>query len=156
MNSVKINDISKFMSLLFSSEALDKLYISEGVIETFATYRIDGYSNKAYFDDSDSPEEYSRWAVLRPLMRELIKGKKLPVSIRLTLFLPLEIQCNYVEGEYSGIRFIINVRYENGELHLISATSTQTFTLDKRFEKQWDAGFEKFLGDLKIDFEKDL
>lgn len=156
MNSVKVNDLSKFMSLLFSTEALDKLFISEAIIETFATYRIDGFSNKAYFDDTEQPEEYSRWSALRPLMRELIKGKKLPVAIKLTLFLPEDLVSHYIEGEYTDIRFLINVRYENGELHLISATSTKTFTLDRSFEHLWDVGFERMLSDLKVEFDQDL
>lgn len=156
MNSVSIKDLSRFMSLLFSSEGMDRLYISEGLIETFATYKIDGSSNKAFFEDSDVFEEYTRWGSLRPLMRELIKGKKLPVSIRLTLFLPPELASEFMEGDFPDVRFLINVRYENGELHLISATSAKTFTLDLTYEKQWDTGFERFLKDMRIDYEKDL
>ena len=156
MNSVRVKDLSKFMSLLFSSERLDGLYISEGIIETFITYKIDGYTNKAFFDNSESLEEFATWGMVRPLAKDMIKGKRVPVSIKLTLFLPSEAATSYVDGNYSDVRFLINVRFENGALHLISATSTKTFTLDKSFEKSWDTGFERFLSDLSVEFDKDL
>lgn len=156
MNSVKINDIPKFMSLLFSSECFDDFYVSEALIQTFVTYKIDGYTNKDFLDSEEVFEQFARWKRLRPIAKELIKGKKIPVSMKFTLILDEKRRDSFFGSGTDGIRYLINVRFENGTLHLISATTTETFLLDKSFEKSWDEIFVKYVASLGLSYENEL
>lgn len=159
MISYKINDIPKFMSLLFSSESFDSFYLSEAVIRTFSTFTIDGHTNKEFYDDTVDPTKYSDWASLRPLCRELIKGKRIPVSMRFSLLIPDEqknelLAASGFPGSYEGIHFVFNIMFEGNELKVISATSTNTFLFDKSYEKVWDDGFRVMLTKLNLSFDE--
>ena len=159
MISCKINDIPKFMSLLFSSESFDSFYLSEAVIRTFSTFTIDGHTNVEFYDDTVEFEKYATWASLRPLCRELIKGKRIPVSMRFSFLISDKTKNELLEesgypGTYEGIHFIFNIIFEGNDLKIISATSTNTFMFDKSYEKVWDDGFRVMLTKLNLSFEE--
>ncbi len=161
MISVTINEIPKFMSLLFSSEAFDKFYISEASIKTFISYQLDGYTNKDFLGEDEPVERYARWARVRPICRELIKGKRTPLSMRFTFVVPAEEAASILKsGEYvgdtNGIHLLFNVSFEGSKLSLVSASSTDTFLLDKSHDDIWDEAFEKYLKQLNIDFDKEV
>jgi hypothetical protein len=46
------------------------------------------------------------------------------------------------------------VRYEKGNLYLITGTSIKTFTLDKSLEQVWDADMKTFLKHYEISAEE--
>lgn len=170
MISVTIQDIPKFMSILFSSEGLDKLYLSEGVIKTFSTFNIDGHTNKDFYnedsynkdlnDDSVALEPFTRWEALRPLCRELIKGKRIPVSMKFSFILPDETKDRLLSvaaynGSFSEIHFVYNVMFEGNSLRIISATSTDTFLFNKDYEVACDAYLKVMLTSLGISFDEE-
>lgn len=161
MISVTVNEIPKFMSLLFSSETFDSYYVSEVLIKTFITYSLDGYTNKDFLDDTEVFEKYARWAKLRPICRELIKGKRTPLSMRFTFVVPEDETDRFLKthdyiGNSSSVHLMFNVVFEGSKLTLLSATSTDTFLLDKSHDLIWDDVFEKGLKNIGIDFDKDI
>lgn len=161
MISVTINEIPKFMSLLFSSEAFDKFYISEASIKTFITYQLDGYTNKDFLGEEEPIEKYARWAKVRPICRELIKGKRTPLSMRFTFVVPAAetaaiLKSRDYVGDTNGIHLLFNISFEGAKLSLVSASSTDTFLLDKSHDDIWDEAFEKYLKQLNIDFDKEV
>lgn len=137
------------MKYFLSTDTFDYLTAKEASISTFCDFNINGRLNKKYFDTDSVPEaEFSTWKELRPLCYELIKGKTLPVKMSFILMLPFEKTQKILEENGYGnisqsIDFLINIRYENGQVNLISATNAKTFIPDRSYEKIWDDLFSK-------------
>ena len=51
--------------------------------------------------------------------------------------------------------FCLNVRLENGKMHLITGVSMKTFTVDRTPEQIWDKTIRRFLTAKDIAFEED-
>lgn len=159
MISVKIDNIPKFMSLLFSSDSLDNLLLSEAVIKTFSTFSIDGHTNNEFYGDTVEPSKYSSWASLRPMCRELIKGKRIPIAMRFSFLVPEEqknelLKASAYSGETTGIHFIYNIIFEGNDLKIISATSTDTFIFSKEYETVCDNYLKVMLTSLEVSFDE--
>ena len=156
MQSVSVNNISSFMKLFLASLEFDEFSVIEISISTYSNFHIDGRLNKEYFDTEDKPEsDYCGWKTLRPICFELIKGKILPLKMNFVLALPKSLTgkllCeNGISLSPDDVDFLVNIRYENNTLSLISATNTKSFSLDKSHEKAWDEAFEKGLSRYDI------
>jgi len=57
-------------------------------------------------------------------------------------------------GTYEGIHFLFNIVFEGSDLRIISATSTNTFLIDRDYEKVWDSGIVVMLTRLGVSFEE--
>ena len=101
---------------------------------------------------------YLPFSMQRPVLFDLIKGKKTPVFFKFTLFLsPL----NFYErtqlppdpsDAISG--FLLNLRFMHGELTASTGVSYRTFSTDKSLEHEWDRLVEIFLKNHNIVIEK--
>lgn len=147
MQSVNVSDIAAFMKSFLSSTSFDYLNVVEVNISTFNNFHIDGKLNKDFFDSDNVPNEsYSLWSSIRPVCYELIKGKTLPLKMQFVFKLPKEqtgkiLEDNSISLSSDSVDFLINVRYENKEVTLISATCVNTFIMDKSYEEAWDRAF---------------
>ena len=57
------------------------------------------------------------------------------------------------EGHSDALRaFVINIRFENGTVTIMTGTSYDSFVLDKSEEQIWDKSFVKFLSSKGIEF----
>jgi hypothetical protein len=88
----------------------------------------------------------------------MIKGNKSPLSLKVVFQLPADRSVELIERLSGRLRaedvggLYINVRYEKGELHIITGTAMKTFTLDKTLEQEWDAQVRDFLRQQGIAF----
>lgn len=161
MISLKLTETKKFMSHLLLSGTFDHFSFIEGEIVTFATFRMDGYLQKNFFDADESAPlpEYTTWEKLREHCFSVIKGKRTPLSFKFIFSLSpeqiaklitaqnLDFQPQDVQGLYMNIRFD-----ENG-LQCITGTSLKTFTMDKSLEKAWDEMVQRFFTQKGIAFD---
>ena len=165
MIALQIQDIKNFMSKLLLSQTFDNFLLVEGSITTFNTFRIDGRLHKDFFTDEESEErglenrEFSLWKEVKPFCLELIKGKKTPLGFKFTFQLSKENTAKLLTS--SGITSIqpenvsgllLNIRYDNGALNVITATNLSLFTLDKTLERAWDDMVKRFLKQQEISF----
>lgn len=165
MIALQIQDIKNFMSKLLLSQTFDHFLLVEGTITTYNTFRIDGRLHKSFFTDEEMEErglntrEFSLWKEVKPFCLELIKGKKTPLGFKFTFQLSKENTAKLLAS--SGITFIhpenvsgllLNVRYENGALNVITATNLNLFTLEKSLEHAWDDMVKRFLKQQEISF----
>ena len=165
MIALQIQDIKNFMSKLLLSQTFDNFLLVEGSITTFNTFRIDGRLHKIFFTDEESEErglenrEFSLWKEVKPFCLELIKGKKTPLGFKFTFQLSKENTAKLLTS--SGITSIqpenvsgllLNIRYDNGALNVITATNLSLFTLDKTLERAWDDMVKRFLKQQEISF----
>ncbi|MDD3251855.1 MAG: DUF5721 family protein [Lachnospiraceae bacterium] len=162
MVSFKMEELRTFTAQLFLKEIFDGWLVREAVIVTFNSFTIDGHIRQGYYSEQELEEnkieELSSWKVLRPICYSLIKGRKLPESFQITLQLPpddveeflrnaqLDLTVNQVQGLY------LNIRYENNEIHCVSGTSLNIFTLDRQIEIEWDEATRLYFKDHKIPF----
>ena len=165
MVALQIQDIKNFMSKLLLSQTFDHFLLIEGSITTFNTFRIDGRLHTDFFTEEEHEErrlydrEFSLWKEVKPFCLELIKGKKTPLGFKFTFQLSKENTTKLLTS--SGITSIhpenvsgllLNIRYDNGALNVITATNLSLFTLDKTLERAWDDMVKRFLKQQEISF----
>lgn len=167
MISLQIKSTKQIMSSLLMSEFFDEYYVEDVILTTYNTFQIDGHVVPEYFtaDEVDAlPESklpaYSKWKDIRPICFQLIKGKKTPVSFRFILHANEQLiydLCNSPEVaiDSSIVKgLVLNIRYEQGKVSVITATSYHSFIMDKSLDQAWDKYLPALLSKLQIDFEQ--
>ena len=156
MTSIPITDVKTFMSNLLVKSSFDTFLLEEASITTFNTFNIDGHIIKDFYSDEEydslPSKTLSYWSNIKPICYELIKGTKTPLRFKIILKAsnPLveklisEYELTFNVNDISGL--YINIRYEAGSLNIITATSMNTFTLDKSLEQAWD----KYIANLPL------
>lgn len=155
MVALQIEDIRGFMSGLLVKNIFDKFYLCDGEIETLTSFRIGGRLNKGYFtgeeQDGLGERENVLWSEVKPLAYQIVRGHKLPLSMKFVLALSAEntqwlIEHNHLNVSYSDIAgLFLNIRYENQKITCITGTSFKTFIMDKTLEQVWDDTVIKFM-----------
>lgn len=168
MLACKIKDIKDFMNKLLLKTDFDMLAVSEVTIMTYNSFVIDGHLQKSYYNEEEwqnlDNERFSLWETIRPFCLQVIKGKKTPESFKIVLLLSEKDKCklldDYNELYDAGYRsdnvhgLYMNLKYENGELHITTGTSVTFFTVDKSLENIWAKYVKDFLAEKSLDFEE--
>ena len=150
-----------FMAKLLVSDVFDIFRLQEASLITSVTYNINGRIHPDFYSPEEREsltEEFIPWSEMRPKLFELIKGKNAPVSFRMTLSLDNDKMLALMakespEGHSDALRaLVINIRFENGAVNIMTGTSYDTFVLDKSEEKIWDKAFASFLGNKGIEY----
>ena len=167
MISLRIKDIKIFMSHLLIKDTFDDLLLSEANITTGNTFTINGYINKSFYTDEElanmTQTDYTSWGKIKPFCFSLIKGNKVPTSMKIVFVMSKAATVSFV-GEYSkdmdGILaadningLYINILYSDGTATITTGTSLNIFTLDKTTEKCFDKHICSFLEQSNIDFD---
>lgn len=150
MISMKIEDVKSFMSELLSGSMFDRFLITEAQVKTFVQTRISGAVLRDWYSEDELEkdeqlEEYVRWKQIRPIVFQLVKGKKVPQS------LILHFVCKKKNKDVGAIQ----IQYEEKQLRMITAYSTAEFTLDKSAEFEWDEQCRNFLKGHRIAFREE-
>lgn len=165
MVSLKIIDIKAFMSSLLIQNVFDNFLLSELQIKTYNYFHITGNLNEEYYSKDEiemlDGRKYSLWSEIKPIAYSLIKGNKLPLSIKIVLLLsPGNTQkvltksgAPISESDINGL--FLNIRFEKGELRLVTGISTRNFSLDKTLERAWDDDVKLFLKHYEIAVEEE-
>ena len=166
MIAIEIKDRKEFMNALLASESFDSFYLEEATIITYNTFIIDGHTVDAYYSGTDtdkndliSPGQYSTWKQMRPIIFQLVKGRRSPVSLKLTLHagdhylsrLKSKPEANAHANDIKALA--VNIRFENESLKCITGTSYHTFVMDKTIDNIWDGDFVSSLTAMGIKFE---
>ena len=159
MIALKLTSVKDFMTHLLLSDTFDHFQFIEGEIVTFNTFRIDGYSQKAFFDEGEEVPEYSLWETLRDYCFSLIRGRKTPLGFRFIFGLSTEniarlIEQNSLDFTPDQIQGLyLNIRYDGTTLQCVTGTSMKTFTMDRSLEQAFDKMVQKFFSIKQIPFE---
>lgn len=161
---LKITDVKSFMSKLLIKNVFDNFLMSELEIRTFSLFQIDGKLNQEWFDTDElemlQDKDYVKWEKVRPLVYQMVKGSKVPGSMKIVLLLSTEnkyrilnrMQQNQMAEEVS--QFFLNMKFEKGEMFLTTGVSYKIFTMDKTMQQQWELDLKKFLKYYEIEFEE--
>lgn len=155
-------DTKEFMNHLLINDTFDNFSLIETNICTYMTTKINGHINNGFFSEDELSQknltdcDYLPWTYVKPFVFSLIKGKRTPLSFKITLSLSKEniknvlksIKTDFTIEQVSGL--IVNFSYKNNQITFTTATSISEFTLDKTLEREWDELFIKFLKSKKI------
>lgn len=102
MISLTIKDTKTFMSHLLIKDTFDNMLLSEAAIVTGNTYNINGSINRSFFSDDElaslASPSYSQWSKIKPVCFSLIKGNKVPTSLKI-IFLLSEGDTSQLAGQ---------------------------------------------------------
>lgn len=166
MLALQIKDIKTFMNKLLSSETFDSFLLLEAQIQTGNSFIIDGHLNKDFYsreeldDPGLLPYDLSFWRDMRSTCFHLIKGKKVPLFVKVTLIYDPQASRTLLEasdaGEYTAAlkSFVLTIKYDQKGLLLTTGTSFSTFIMDKTPELIWDEACRRFLTAAGIDFDE--
>lgn len=155
MIALSIADTKDFMQKLLIQKVFDQFYLLEGEVATFASFKIDGELNEAYYTSDETEilegRKYSRWSEVKPVAFQLIKGKKLPVHFRFVLQLSAEntnwllekYHLEHLKEQLTGL--YLNIRYQEQKLVCVTGLSYRTFVMDKTLERLWDETARQFM-----------
>lgn len=162
MNALQIKDIKLFMNQLLNSDLFDCFLLEEAQIKSYNNFVIDGHMNRDFFtkEELEDPEifpyHYSTWKSMKPILFQLIKGKKVPTFLKITLLFPpekslslLENSDNHHLADYLKA-FVATIKFDSHGLFVTTGTSFSTFIADQSADLLWDQYFSKFLYDNHI------
>ena len=160
MIALSMTEVKECMSKLLLAETFDSFLFIEGEIMTYATFKIDGYLQKDFFEESSAPSrEYALWKEMREYCFSLIKGKRTPLNFKFVLGLSESniaklIQQQGLDFELEDVRGLyINLKYDGSKLQCITGTAMNLFTMDKSLDQAWDSMVQKFFAQKEIPFE---
>lgn len=162
--ALNITDVKPFMAKLLMSSTFDHFILREMDIQTFTNFHVSGQFNETFFTKEELEERgdirYNLWSDVKGIAFSIIKGSKTPLSLKVVFQLSNEGTEKLVQKlsgrlkleEIGGL--YINIRFEQGELHIITGTAIKTFTLDKTLEQEWDKEVKEFLKQQQITAEE--
>lgn len=152
------------MSGLLVHNMFDGYLVREVDISTLCDFHIDGRINKNWFGTDEleamNGRTLSKWSEIKPLAYQLIKGNKTPLAFKMVFMVSEEQKTALLTG--SGLRYkeedisgmFLNIKYEKGELNVITGTSMNLFTLDKAVDQFWDDKVRQVFTQSKIAYEE--
>lgn len=160
MIALSLTEVKECMSKLLLSDTFDPFLFIEGEIVTYATFTMDGYLKKEFFEENADPQrEYALWKEMRDYCFSLIKGKRTPLSFKFVLGLSESnieklIQQQQLDFDLEDVRGLyINLKFDGQKLQCVTGTAMTLFTMDKSLEQAWDAMVQKFFTQKEIAFE---
>ncbi len=164
MISLNLPEVKTFMAKLLMSTTFDAFLLKEMELQTFTGFNITGQFNDIFFSKEELEErgenKFILWSEVKQIALAMIKGNKTPLSLKIVFQLP-KVQCETLVTSLGGrLRFeevgglYLNVRFEKGELRIITGTAIKTFTLDKTLEQEWDKSVKGMLKEQGIIFEE--
>lgn len=165
MISFHIKEIKPFMAKLLMGATFDHLVLKSMEIQTFTDFIITGNFNESYFTKEELDERagsrFISWSEVKQIAYSIIKGNKTPLLLKLVLQLPPSEAFKLVKISGIGLKeeevggLYMNIRFEKGELHIITGVAIKAFTMDKSLEQAWDESVRHFLVNQGINFEEE-
>ncbi|MDF2821266.1 MAG: hypothetical protein K0R15_1707 [Clostridiales bacterium] len=161
MISIKVLDVKKFMEKLFIGPMFDNFLILSGDVKASISWHIEGDINNDYYSSDEleiiNERKYALWSEIKPVVFNIIKGKKTPSYLKIVFMLSDENITSFatsigiLPSDVGGI--FLNIKYDSSGLNIITGSSQKTFSLDKTLEQQWDQATKKLLFKNEVSFE---
>lgn len=154
MKAFSIESTKNFMKEFLIGDRFDDFFLEEATIKTYNTFKIDGRILPEFYDDYEFGSEFSLWKDMKGICFDLIKGKQVPVGFHFVLQLSPEkieqiLRLGGSATNSSMVKsFTLNIKFQNNEITVVTATSFNTFIMDKTPDILWDDYVERFLGEL--------
>ncbi|MDD3368223.1 MAG: DUF5721 family protein [Lachnospiraceae bacterium] len=162
MIAIQITNVKNCMSKLLGTDCFHDFLLEQAVIKTATTTTIEGRLNEAYFSNEEWNDpgirsyDFQTWEDCHSLIFQLIKGKKTPVSVKITLQLKPDLMAQVIDSISQSLlsSFFLNIRFDETGMTMITGTSYTSFTMDKSGDTSWDQWVKHFLTQKEIAFEE--
>ena len=141
MTSFDILDTKNFMQALFRSSLFDDFAVCGVMVTTFTSFEITGKINKDFYDEEVSMSN-CLWSELKPLVFNLVKGKRPPKNMKIIFSAPENLMPNIYDTVSA---FFINIIFDSSGLKITTGCSYKDFSLDLRASQYWDECVKDFL-----------
>ena len=143
MLALQITSLKQFMYRLLNTEIFDGFLLEEAIVTTAYTYHVDGHVNRDFFEkeeDTDAPvhpDDFAPWKTVRPLIFDLIKGKRTPLNFKLVLHLGSEEVSSLFDHSNTSVTpdqiraLVLTIKFDGEKATLLTGTSFHTFLPDK-------------------------
>ncbi len=151
MISLLIEDIKPCMNGLLKETVFDNFLLHSFDLKVLTDFHMDGQINPAYLTEKDEiATDYAPWKEFRPILTELIKAYRTPLSMQVNFILPESSKEKVLKNIPDNLREIIQsfsfrLHFEGSLLRLITATNYKGFLPDKSAEHNFDASMKAFL-----------
>ena len=156
MIKIEIKEKKEFMQCFLNTKAFDSFLLKELKLTTYNTFTIDGRIHKNYYDTAQAKEletedslSFSSWENMRPIVYDLIKGKRLPLQFHIVLYLSPSHAETLLKKENAPTEAVealaCNIQFSSNTLYVTTGVAYKSFTMDKTVENIWDETMEKFL-----------
>ena len=158
MIAFKIVDVKDFMNKLLMGEVFNNFLLVSFEINNYVKITIDGERNKAWYQD-EIMGRYVSWREIKDRISSLIKGDRVPLSIKGVFRLSEENTDKMasklgikgaIEQDY-GLFFTL--KFEKGDINIVTGVSVTDFLMSKEIGNLWDEDLLKFLKYYKIAVE---
>ncbi len=161
---LNIFDIKDFMAKLLIEEAFDSFFLEEARVVTCARMNLSGKRSISWYDTEEQEQaipELLYWKEAKPYIYQYIRGKKTPSSLMVSLKLSdcsaaqlLQEKTLLAMVQSGQLGCILNIRFENGKLSVVTGCSQMTFTIERIGLQEWDEAVKQYLSRLKITYEQ--
>lgn len=154
MISLFIEDIKLCMNGLLKETVFDSFLLHSLELDVLHHFAVDGAINQNYLNEVEKEErnqlDYISWKEIRPLITEIIKSHRTPLSMQIHFILsPASVEkvLKNVPEHLSEViqSFSFRLQFENNQLRLITATNYKGFLPDKSAEHNFDNSMKQFL-----------
>lgn len=158
MLSLKINDVKFTMAHLLLKDTFDEFLLEEAKALTFAMFQINGKRNLNWFDEKENQlPNLLYWREARGFLFDCIKGKKTPEYMKISLKASSEAAGKLLENSGVYSRYLnekpdmyIQIKFDKGELTMVTCITHKEFTMDKTLDIGWDDAVKEWIRTLKI------
>ena len=164
MISLEIKDTKTFMSHLLIKDSFNSMLLSEAELAMANSYTIQGKINRSFYTDEEyeslSNKDYSLWEDIKPFCYSLVKGSRVPASMKIIFKASLQITEDVINSSDTSLTaddvegLYINIRYRDSRLNLVTGISLNSFSLDKGVEHSFDRYVKTVLDHLNISYEE--
>ena len=165
MLALQITSMKSFMNHLLVADTFENFLLAEATVSTANTYQIDGHINKDFYTPEElsnptaCPYDFALWKDLRPLVFQLIKGKKTPLFFKLVLHLqPANVGkllaaagCSIPAEQIKAL--VLTIKYDGTHTVLTTGSAFHTFVMSKEPDEIWDKALMQFLSRKGISYE---
>lgn len=153
MLAFTIYDTKIFMALLLKGNTFDAFELRSLDVTTFASFQISGKRNKEFYNLDEQEffqTRFCSWKEIRPYAFEVIKGTKLPKSIKIVF----SLEENELQKFDNASALFLNIQFENNEILCTTGCSQIEFSLDKSLDYNWDQWILSFFQKNNIGIEQ--
>lgn len=166
MIALQVIDIKNFMVNLFVRETFDDCLMQHAKVLTASELVMQGRRSRDWYDEDEwiqvterFDDNWMTWGEIKKTVFDYIKGSRTPQSMQIDFCVSRMQSRKILEESGAGQVFghmlpvfHLQIRYQRGELMLVTAVSFSEFTMDKTAEHIWDAACCQFLERKNISF----
>ncbi len=150
MISITIENMKNFMNEMLCGNLFDDYLFEEATVFALSNVTFDGHINREFLlSDQTYDYDFRPFSDIKPILFDLIKGKRAPLYFKFVLHLKPELSQKLLSDsnqDYGYVKsLMLCIKYDGGNATVTSGVSYNTFVLDKEADRIWDNYLSDYL-----------